>query len=269
MTAFVLLVSGLLSGPAFAQSESDLDDLLGEETETPETSARQERDALLAEEAEAAIPEEERRRRIVQTFQQKSFLKKDRYEGSPHIGFVTNDPFINRYLIGASLAYHVTEIFGLEISGTFSPTFGEFDEKYITRQLKENNQVTPDISRIQFFASGGLQFSPIYGKLAVGANRIILFDLFGVFGTGVVRTQDDLEALQKETDPDALATQNQFHPALNFGGGARVILSESFAFRVEGRGLSYIEVIEGTTLEMKNNFYLTASASLFFPGMKQ
>jgi outer membrane beta-barrel protein len=264
-------VSGLLAaGPALAQSESDLDDLLGEdETETPETSSRQERDALLAEEAEAAIPEEERRRRIVQTFQRKSFLKKDRYEGSPHIGFITNDPFVNRYLVGASLAYHVTEVFALEVSGTFSPTFGTFDYKYITEQLKENNQVTPDISRIQFFASGAVQFSPIYGKLAVGANQIILFDLFGVFGTGVVRTQDDLEALQKENDPDAQATENQFHPTLNFGGGARVILSESFAFRVEGRGLSYIEVIEGTTLEMKNNFALIASASLFFPGMKQ
>lgn len=55
---------------------------------------------------------------------------------------------------------------------------------------------------------------------------------------------------------------------MNFGGGVRVIFSESFAVRFEGRGLSYIEVIEGTTLEMKNNFMLLASASFFFPGMK-
>jgi outer membrane beta-barrel protein len=264
-----LLVSALVAAPAFAQSgESDLDDLLGEETDTPETSNRQERDALLAEDPEAQLPEEERRRRIVQTFQRKTFLKKDRYEASPHIGFITNDPFIHRYLGGASLAYHVTEVFALEISGTFSPSFGESDYKQITKQLIENNQVTPDISRIQFFGSGSAQFSPIYGKLAVGGNRIILFDMFGVFGAGVVNTKDDLVALQKENDPAALATEVQFHPTMNYGGGVRVIFSEGFAMRIEGRGLSYIEVIEGTTLEMKNNFMLLASASLFFPGMK-
>lgn len=201
-----LMLSGLLgAGPAFAQStDDDLDDLLGEETETPETSVRQEKDALLAEEA-ADLPEEEKRRRIVQTFQRKNFLKKDRYELSPHIGFVTNDPFVKRYLGGASIAYHVTEVFGLELSGTFSPSFGKADYKGITDQLVLHNQVTPDISRIQFFGSACVQFSPIYGKLAVGANKIILFDMFGVFGTGVVNTRDDLEALQKENDPAAQA----------------------------------------------------------------
>ena len=93
------------------------------------------------------------------------------------------------------------------------------------------------------------------------------FDVFGVFGTGVVNTADDLTALDKENDLEAQATANQLHPTLNFGGGLRIILSEGFAVRVEGRGVSYIEVLEGTTLEMKNNVALLAGASFFFPGM--
>ena len=255
--------------PAFAQGESDLpDDLLGEETAAPEPSIRQERDALKNEDVELALPEEDQRKRVIQTFQRKDFMKIGRYEASPHIGFVTNDPFINRYLLGAAFAYHVTEIFGVEVSGTFSPTFGELDYKAITKQIINENQVTPDISRIQYYVNGNFQFSPIYGKVALGAGRIIVFDLFGVFGTGVVNTVDDLEALQKTDDAASVATRNQYHPTLNFGGGIRVIFSETFAFRVEGRGLSYIEVLESTTLEMKNNFTLLTSLSFFFPGMK-
>ena len=32
--------------------------------------------------------------------------------------------------------------------------------------------------------------------------------------------------------------------------------------------MSYIEVLESTTLEMKNNFTLLTAASFFFPGMQ-
>jgi len=258
-----------LATPALAQDETDLpDDILGEDTAPPEPTIRQEKDALMADEPDVKLPDEEQKKRVIQTFQRKTFMKIGRYELSPHLGFVTNDPFVNRYLVGAAFAYHVTEIFAVEVMGSFSPTFGELDYKAITKQIKLNNQVTPDISRIQGYVSGNFQFSPIYGKIAVGSGRIIMFDLFGVFGTGAVNTNDDLEALQKTQDEAAVVTQKQFHPTLNFGGGTRVVFSESFAVRIEGRGLSYIEVLESTTLEMKNNFTLLASASLFFPGMK-
>lgn len=253
---------------AFAQGESDLpDDIFEDDTAPPEPSNRQEKEALLADEPAVQLPDEDQRKRIIQTFQRKTFLKIGRYEGGPHIGFVTNDPFVNRYLVGAGITYHVTEIFAVEASGTFSPDLKDADRKPITQQIILENGVTPDISKIQFYFDGNFQFSPIYGKVAVGSGRIIVFDLFGIFGAGVVNTLDDLEALQKEEDEAAKATESQFHPTLNYGGGIRVILSESFAVRLEGRGLSYIEVLEGTTLEMKNNFTLLASASFFFPGM--
>ena len=266
--AIAAIVGLFLSGSAAAQSAPDLPDDIFDDLEVPEESAAQERDALLADEPEVELPDEPRKKRVIQTLQRKTFMKIGRYEGAPHIGFVTNDPFINRYLFGGSLAYHITEVFAVEVQASYSPDFAEADWKPVTEQIITENQVTPDISKIQFYANGNFQFSPIYGKVAVGAGRIINFDLFGVFGTGIVNTVDDLVALQKEDDLVAQSTQVQFHPTLNFGGGARVIFTEAFAVRAEGRGLSYIEVLEGTTLEMKNNFMLLASASLFFPGMK-
>lgn len=257
---------------ASAQSESDLpDDIFGEDDpDVRERTAGEERADLLfeADQPEVALPAE-REKRVIQTLQQKNFMKIQRYEVAPHLGFVTNDPFINRYLVGVAFAYHVTEIFAVEVSGTFSPDLDEFDWKPITHQIIEENQVTPDISKIQFYANVNFQYSPIYGKVAVGNNRIIVFDIFGVMGTGIVNTADDLTALgQDPPEPIAENTQNELHPTINVGGGLRVVFSPSFALRAEGRGVSYIEVLESTTLEMKNNFTLLASASFFFPGMK-
>ncbi len=265
---------GLLSvaAPAFAQSESDLpDDIFGEEdTTTAAPTVAQEREQLLSDAVneEIQLPEADKKKRVIQTLQRKSFMKIGRYEGGAGVGFVTNDPFVNRYLLGAHFAYHVTEIFAVEAEGAFSPDFGEGDWKPITHQIIENNEVTPDISKIIFYGNANFQFSPIYGKVAVGQGKIINFDIFGLFGTGVVSTADQIDLIEETQNDAAIATQNQLHPTLNYGVGTRIIFSEAFAFRFEGRGLSYIEVIESTTLEMKNNFTLMASASFFFPGMK-
>ncbi|MEQ1564957.1 MAG: outer membrane beta-barrel domain-containing protein [Myxococcota bacterium] len=265
-----ILASALLwtSSAALAQ-ESDLpDDIFGDDTAPPEPTNRQEKEALLAEEEAAVeLPEEQQRRRVIQTFQRKNFMKIGRYELSPALGFVTNDPFINRYLGSVAFAYHATEVFALEGSFTFSPNLGTADYKAVTEQIINENGVTPDISKIQLYGNVNFQFSPIYGKIALGHSRIIGFDIFGVFGTGAVQTLDDLEALGKTTDARAIATQSQWHPSLTYGGGLRVVFNETFAARLEGRGLSYIEVIESDTLEMKNNFTLIAGGSIFFPGM--
>jgi hypothetical protein len=78
-----------------------------------------------------------------------------------------------------------------------------------------------------------------------------------------------LEALDTEAnDTRAVVTQHQMHPTTNFGGGARIIVSESLAFRVEARSLVYIEAVNATTLEMKNNLLLQGAVSIFFPALK-
>ena len=128
--------------------------------------------------------------------------------------------------------------------------------------------MSPDISKILFYANVNFQFSPIYGKVAVLGRTIVNFDVFGTFGTGVVFTSDDLEALQAEDDPVAVATQNQYHPTTNFGGGFRILLTPNIAFRIEGRSMVYIETVKSLNLEMKNNFLLLGSVAFFFPGMQ-
>lgn len=272
---FVIAAFGLAGmQTAAAQSDDDiLDDILNDGAgDSDDNTVRDEREALEDDaDREDDKPETQlvpAKRKVIKILQPKSFMKIGRFEAEPYVGFVTNDPFIRRYLFGANVAYHPTEIFGIELSGTFSPDFGDLDKKPITTQITEENQVTPDISKITWYATLNLTFSPIFGKLAVIDRTVINFDVFGTFGAGVVGTDDDLEVLQKTEDEFALASEKQIHPALTFGGGLRIIFSKAFALRFEGRGLSYIEVIEGTTLELKNNVTLLIGASIFFPGMK-
>jgi outer membrane beta-barrel protein len=250
-----------------------LDDILG--SQDTEQTVSEEREAVEygdvddivgANAEEVLLPDQQRSRRIIKTIQKKNFLKLGRFEATPGVAFVTNDPFLNRYIVGMGLGYHATEIFEIEANFGFSPNLGEADWKPLTSQLVNNNHVSPDLSPLTVFGNAMFLYSPIYGKVAVG-QRIIPFDIFGAFGMGMVLTNDDLEALQQEGEEYAEATANQVHPTTNFGGGLRVILGESLALRIEGRSLVYIETVSSTTLEMKNNFILQGGVSFFFPGM--
>ncbi len=232
-----------------AVREGDLDDRTGVKSE------------------DIVLPEEQKGpRRLIKTLQKKNFLKLGRYEAQPFLGFVTNDPFINRYLLGANFAYHPTEIFAVEASAVFSPDFGKADWKPITHQLVEENRVSPDISKILFYGSLNFQFSPIYGKLAVVGDRIINFDIYGAFGSGVAHTEDDLEALQcSDADPRCNATASENQVTMNFGGGFRVIFTDALALKLEARSMIYIETVNSTTLEYKNNLMIQSGVSFFFP----
>jgi len=57
------------------------------------------------------------------------------------------------------------------------------------------------------------------------------------------------------------------HPTTVYGGGARVAFNEGLAVRLEGKAMSYIETVDSTTLEMKNNVIIQTNVSFFFPGM--
>jgi len=262
--------------PALAQDDDDdfLDDILGEDSGD---SVRDEQDDLRSGDIDDRIGvssedvlelEAASAKRIIKVLERKDFLKLGRFEATVGPAFVTNDPFLNRYIVNGSLGYHLTEIFAIEGNFGYSPDLGEVDWKPLTKQLVNENHVSPDISKLTLYGNGTFQFSPIYGKVAVNGRSIIRFDLFGAFGMGFTQTQDDLEALGvDETDEKAQATAVQIHPTTNFGGGVRVILNNNLAVRVDARSLVYIETVNSTTLEMKNNFILSAAVSFFFPGM--
>jgi len=254
------------SGAGFLLAAGLFGSSLAHAQETEEPTVKEER--TVEEDSTSKAKKTERTRRVIKTLQRKNFLKIGRFEAAPQIGFVTNDPFIIRFILGASLTYHPTEVFGIELQGGWSPDFEKRDWKGVTTQLVEKNKVSPDISKLTWYTNASFQFSPIYGKFAVGNRAIINFDIYGAFGTGLAGTSDDLEAINaEENEQDALATQRQVHVTTNIGGGFRFIFTKAIAARLEGRSMIYIETISSTKLEMKNNFLLMGSVSFFFPNM--
>jgi outer membrane beta-barrel protein len=252
-------------------------DAVAADEEEDEESVKSERDAVKSGKVESSTKAEEpkRRRKVIKTIQPKTFMKLHRYEIGPSIGLVANDPFLNRYILGAVFDYHVTEIFAIEATAAWSPVLGQGgctdpDWKPLSCQLLEKNNVSPDISRLTTHGAVGLQFAPIYGKVAAG-NNIIAFDIYGNVGLGVTATEDDIVALQAQDEPPdgpAHRTANQVHPTTVMGGGARIAFSESVALRAEVKSMTYIEAVKSTTLEMKNNLIIQTNVSFFFPGMK-
>ena len=267
---FLASVAALMWAPAaMAQdADDDLDDILGPaEDAGPGTVAEErrafEREAETDEGTEVEVPEA--KKKLIKTLQKKFFLKLGRFEAVPYVGIVTNDPFIQRILFGANLGYHVTEIFEVELQGSYSPNFGQSDWKDITRQItgEGKNQVAPEISRMTYHLLVNFNYSPFYGKIATRRSSI-MFDIYGTFGAGIVGTSDDLELIGNAGEPQAEATREQVHPALSIGGGLRVAFNKTFALRFEGRTISYIGVLESTKLELKNNLTLMLGASIFF-----
>lgn len=239
-----------------------------------EDSVKEEKDAVKSGKTEttSSEPKEKRRKKVIKTIQPKTFMKLHRYEVGPSLGFVANDPFLNRYILGGVFDYHATEIFAIEAQIGYAPILGQGgcedpDWKALSCQLLTENSVSPDISRLTAHGNLGLQYAPIYGKAAVG-HKIIAFDIYGTLGLGITATEDDLVALQAEGEEDAIRTQSELHPTTTIAGGARVAFSELLAVRAEVKSMTYIETVKSTTLEMKNNLIVQANLSFFFPGMK-
>ena len=97
--------------------------------------------------------------------------------------------------------------------------------------------MSPDISKLTLVSNATFQFSPIYGKVALGGGNIIHFDIYGAFGMGITQTRDDLRALQAEGDPSRSGYGSADPAHHQLCGGVRVIFNETLAVRVDGRSL--------------------------------
>lgn len=170
-------------------------------------------------------------------------------------GAVTNDPFIyTRFLsIGYEARPEARISFGGDLQ--FSPDLGEADWRAITKQLIEENHVSPDISKIQYAGRVGLTVFPVHH---IGRTYTTKFG-FGT-STGLVRTSESLEALDPEsTNMERVkSTQQQFHPCFGTALSAEVWRADGFGIRMRRDQLIYIETVSGTILEMKTNklFYI-------------
>ncbi|MEC7984460.1 MAG: outer membrane beta-barrel domain-containing protein [Myxococcota bacterium] len=172
------------------------------------------------------------------------------------VSTITNDPFLYRRGISTAYTFYPREMFAFKAVAEFYPDFGDADWKPLTKQLVEQNSVSPDISKMQALAYGTIGIEPLYYH-ANGHRGFLGFNA----GLGMVQTVDDLSALQAEEDVRAISSQIQNH-LLNVFGIYTGVSTKRIGLAIHLDSMMYIETVNATTLEMKNNLALKARVTL-------
>lgn len=173
------------------------------------------------------------------------------------------DPFVRRWGPRVGVEFAPTRHVSFSLSGTFYPDFGSGDWSALTTTLIQEAKVSPDISKVISHERVGVRVFPLHARTGI-------FDTYlgALVGLGFVYTQDDLEALQAEGDPDAMATERQWHLTTTWGFSAD-IRSPWVGLRWRFEGSDYVETLMGTTLANKSLFFLGVDFMVFLHGDKR
>jgi len=226
------------------------------------------------------------------------FIKANRFEIAPALGYVPNNSFADVYVGGAFLAYHFSESFAVEATVMYSPNTGNAGIKGLTKTLLDIAwQSDPEttfqqpIDRLQLATAFSARWAPVYGKINLIGEGVVNFDLYGTGGVGLLAISKDVATVSDEYrnsgegDPVALETQptTQFSPAVNLGIGLDFFISPTIAIKLDARTMAFVGPeadyiagdIDPTTNqpqhldnELQSVFITTGGVSIFVPKMK-
>ena len=172
----------------------------------------------------------------------KFFIKKGRLEITPNVGMITTNALNDEVLASLALTYHFSDRIGLEVNGGYAFLGGENNSKSLAvavlRLLDAN-------FRLESVDPGALVtvsaiWSPMYGKINPFGLAVINLDFFFTFGVGYMN--ESIEMLSYLVDGAGAERAALAQPAelnhlfvLNFGFGAKVLMSKWFSLRLDGR----------------------------------
>ena len=169
------------------------------------------------------------------------FSKAKRIEISPFFAYVSNDPWTNGYIPGATITYHLTERTALD----FTIGYGIYSDKILVEQVVQETGNRPRvISRPTFFLTGNWAWSPIYGKLNLLGEFVLHYDLFLVGGVGIAGDQIELNTRTSGGVAEQTIS-TQIFPVIDFGVGQRFFFNSWLALRIDIRPYIFLEFIDG------------------------
>jgi outer membrane beta-barrel protein len=184
----------------------------------------------------------------VKAVQRKVYLRTGRFELTPLLSASVNDPFVWKFSAAMKVGFYFADT--LAVSGRFSliTTLRTDDERLAKQAFGRILRSIP-----QWSAMGDLEWSPVYGKVAI-FNSILHFDAFVTGGLGVVYTETS-------SLPDRIP-----NPAADLGGGVRFQIYDHLAAGVSVINTTYVDQPLGTTKGTTQNIVsLMAGMSVFFP----
>lgn len=222
--------------------------------------------------------------------QNRFFLKSNRFELSPMLGYVPNNPFAQRFVGGVGAGYHFSETFAVQGLFTYSPDLGVNDLKGLTETLIRIASSSGDRDFRQPLDKVTLQFAaaavwaPLYGKINLIGETVLNFDLYFVGGV-TMNSKTNYFACESSSEPGTVtldaqecnaAVETEVKVGPNVGLGFNFFLTQSVAFKLDGRMNFYVDNAPSYDINeqnpdqrLYNNFVVSGGVSVFFPKMQE
>lgn len=192
------------------------------------------------------------------------FIRKGRSELEPMVGISVNDAFFQKYMFGLKYQYHLSDNLGIELGGAFGISMASGNVNI----CRPEGCGTPDKSQLKgtpgdigMIVGLGANWSPLYGKINLMAEKVIHFDTFFMGGLdGIQYKQPVLDLTQ---DP-----ASTFAFGGHIGVGQHFVFNDFSALRVELRDYVYQgqRAVNGAyQSHLENQLMLDIGVSFFFP----
>ena len=221
------------------------------------------------------------------------FIKQERFEIAPFVGYVPNNPFAVRYNVGAFLGFHFNEVVSAQAQISYSPDLGENDLKGLVGVLLDRansagsagaNFQQP-LDKVELSAAFGVAWAPLYGKINLVGETVLNFDFYGFAGAAMVSKSNFIAkydaAAASAGSPDVVFLEddptqpNEVLVAPVLGIGQNYFLNQLMALKIDARASFYVDnkpqydVTEPVTEKrLYNNFIVSGGLAFFFPRMK-
>ena len=216
------------------------------------------------------------------------FAKERRLEISPTVGYVTNNPFAQRYIGSVQLGYHVNETFSLQFQGLFSPDSAKGDLKGLVETLlvraEQQNSQDPErvfqqpLDKLALGGSVAVAWAPVYGKISLVGETVLNFDLYLTAGVGAI-VKNNYVATYGGVDDivhlEPASPGTEVLPSGIIGLGQNYFVTQTIAVKIDARANFWVDnkpqydpddPVTGN--QLYNNFMASAGIAVFFPKMK-
>lgn len=194
----------------------------------------------------------------------KLLYRSSRFEVAPRLGSTLNDAYKRNMLVGLDANFHLTNEFGLGVSGYFSPLHPNTDLlDQIEGTLSASEQADISYAVVTALFDVHASFVPFFGKFSVFRN-IINYDIHLVGGLGGA-------LISAEGAAAGEAKFTGINPGMMFGGGGRLFISDNIAVVMDVKDYIYSTADSQTgqtrpKLELRSNVMMSLGVSFFFPG---
>ncbi len=194
------------------------------------------------------------------------YTKAGKLELAPSVQISMNDAFFSKYLVGARLGYHLTEVWSVALTGSYAFAHGATGSTTVCTSNAGCREALPRElyqvpGYVKYLVGAEVAFSPVYGKLNLFAEKALHFDLSIFAGADLVGYRDVLDAtsaLSGATPADGTS------PGGHLGVGTRIFLGRNTALGLELKDVLY-QVKGLPTGKLQNQLMAQAALSFFVP----